>query len=207
MRDNTSSSTRRFCAASVEAYFDMGGWYLESRIDTTGTVNSCLRWTVPVCGLISILDAMNTGDNDRFHLETLHHSKQEIRRILERGGKIDRTVEYAVDDEDEEYEQYHGFLCGCNDEPFQSSDSYFRKSVVVVCVAKENESKEVKYMAKRRPAGDGMVRSATMAAGKAASSIGHGKTASRCSVMCMPRRKGPAGQSCTRTSSATAMWS
>ena len=52
---------------------------------------------------------MNTGDNDRFHLETLHHSKQEIRRILERGGKIDRTAEYAVDDEDEEYEQYHGF--------------------------------------------------------------------------------------------------
>ena len=42
-------------------------------------------------------------------VETLHHSKQEIRRILERGGKIDRTVEYAVDDEDEEYEQYHGF--------------------------------------------------------------------------------------------------
>lgn len=24
-------------------------------------------------------------------------------------GRIDRTVEYAVDDEDEEYEQYHGF--------------------------------------------------------------------------------------------------
>ena len=69
------------------------------------------RYTVDdaVCGLISILDAMNTGDNDRFHLETLHHSKQEIRRILERGGKIDRTVEYAVDDEDEEYDQYHGF--------------------------------------------------------------------------------------------------
>ena len=57
----------------------------------------------------AVLDALNTGDNDRFHLETLHHSKQEIRRILERGGKIDRTVEYAVDDEEEEYEQYHGF--------------------------------------------------------------------------------------------------
>ena len=67
-----------------------------------------------VCGLISILDAMNTGDNDRFHLETLHHSKQEIRRILERGGKIDRTAEYAVDDEDEEYELsliHISFLC------------------------------------------------------------------------------------------------
>ena len=33
----------------------------------------------------------------------------EIQRILEHDGKIDRTVEYAVDDEEEEYEQYHGF--------------------------------------------------------------------------------------------------
>ena len=41
--------------------------------------------------------------------QNLCHSKQEIQRILERGGKIDRTVEYAVEDEDEEYEQYHGF--------------------------------------------------------------------------------------------------
>ena len=59
--------------------------------------------------MISILDAMNTDDNNLFHLHTQHHSKQEIRRILERGGKIDRTGEYAVDDEEEEYEQYHGF--------------------------------------------------------------------------------------------------
>ena len=29
-----------------------------------------------------------------------------------------------------------GFLCGCNGKPFQSSDSYFRKNVVIVCVAK-----------------------------------------------------------------------
>ena len=43
------------------------------------------------------------------HLDVYKRQKQEIRRILERGGKIDRTVEYAVDDEDEEYEQYHGF--------------------------------------------------------------------------------------------------
>ena len=91
-------------------YFDMGGCeYLESRIDATEYGELLPTVDDAVCGLISILDAMNTGDNDRFHLETLHHSKQEIRRILERGGKIDRTVEYAVDDEDEEYEQYHGF--------------------------------------------------------------------------------------------------
>ena len=90
--------------------FDMGGCeYLESRIDATEYGELLPTVDDAVCGLISILDALNTGDNDRFHLETLHHSKQEILRILERGGKIDRTVEYAVDDEDEEYEQYHGF--------------------------------------------------------------------------------------------------
>lgn len=96
--------------SSMEAYFDMGGCeYLESRIDATEYGELLPTVDDAVCGLISILDAMNTGDNNRFHLETLHHSKQEIRRILERGGKIDRTVEYAVDDEEEEYEQYHGF--------------------------------------------------------------------------------------------------
>jgi len=94
----------------MEAYFDMGGCeYLESRIDATEYGELLPTVDDAVCGLISILDAMNTGDNDRFHLETLHHSKQEIRRILERGGKIDRTVEYAVDNEEEQYEQYHGF--------------------------------------------------------------------------------------------------
>ena len=94
----------------LKRYFDMGGCeYLESRIDATEYGELLPTVDDAVCGLISILDAMNTGDNDRFHLETLHHSKQEIRRILERGGKIDHTVEYAVDDEDEEYEQYHGF--------------------------------------------------------------------------------------------------
>ena len=97
-------------AIDKEYYFDMGGCeYLESRIDATEYGELLPTVDDAVCGLISILDAMNTGDNDRFHLETLHHSKQEIRRILERGGKIDRTAEYAVDDEDEEYEQYHGF--------------------------------------------------------------------------------------------------
>ena len=96
--------------SSMEAYFDMGGCeYLESRIDATEYGELLPTVDDAVCGLISILDAMNTGDNDRFHLETLHHSKQEIRRILERGGKIDRTVEYAVDNEEEQYEQYHGF--------------------------------------------------------------------------------------------------
>ena len=97
--------------SSMEAYFDMGGCeYLESRIDATEYGELLPTVDDAVCGLLSIMDAMNTGDNDRFHLETLHHSKEEIQRILERGGKVDRTVKYVVDDdEDDEYEQYHGF--------------------------------------------------------------------------------------------------
>ena len=80
--------------SSMDAYFDMGGCeYLESRIDATEYGELLPTVDDAVCGLISILDALNTGDNDRFHLETLHHSKQEIQRILERGGKIDRTVD------------------------------------------------------------------------------------------------------------------
>ena len=38
------------------------------------------------------------------------------------------------------------FLCGCNGKPFQSSDSYFTKSVVVVCVAKRNLSQKLKVL-------------------------------------------------------------
>ena len=73
--------------SSMDAYFDMGGCeYPESRIDAAEYGELLPTVDDAVCGLISILDAISTGDNDRFHLETPHHSKQEIRRILERGG-------------------------------------------------------------------------------------------------------------------------
>ena len=65
--------------SSMEAYFDMGGCeYLESRIDATEYGELLPTVDDAVCGLLSIMDAMNTGDNDRFHLETLHHSKEEM---------------------------------------------------------------------------------------------------------------------------------
>lgn len=91
---------------NMEHYFAMGGCeYLRAR-----------RYNAPqttvddaVCGLASIIEALAAGDNDRFHLETIHHSESEIKKILAHGGKIDRTVTYAVSDEEEEYGQYHGF--------------------------------------------------------------------------------------------------
>lgn len=95
---------------NMEHYFAMGGReYLESRGEWRefGEPESTLDDAV--CGLASIFEALETGDNDRFHLETLHHSEEEIELILRRGGKIDHSIQYAVDDESEEYEQYHGF--------------------------------------------------------------------------------------------------
>lgn len=96
--------------ANMELYFDMGGRaYLEERKAWREFSEPEPTLDDAVCGLASIFEALAVGDNDRFHLETVHHSEEEIERILRRGGKIDRTVQYAVDDEDEEYEQYHGF--------------------------------------------------------------------------------------------------
>jgi len=92
---------------NMELYFELGGRdYLQSRREYHSpqtTVDEA------VAGLASIVDALVSGNNTRFHLETVHHSEDEIERILARGGKIDRTVTYAVTDEqDEEYQQYHG---------------------------------------------------------------------------------------------------
>ncbi len=96
---------------NMEIYFAMGGCeYLERRKDATEYGELLPTVDDAVCGLASIFDALTSGDNDRFHMETVHHSEDEIEQILRHGGKIDRTVQYAVtDDEDEEYEQYHGF--------------------------------------------------------------------------------------------------
>ena len=97
---------------NMELYFAMGGCeYLESREEATPDGELLPTVDNAVSGLVAIFDALAVGDNDRFHMETVHHSEEEIELILRHGGKIDRTVEYAVDDEDEEeeYQQDHGF--------------------------------------------------------------------------------------------------
>ena len=92
---------------NMELYFKMGGReYLQNRREF-----GSLQTTVDdaVSGLVSIFQSLLNDDPTRFHLETVHYSEDEIERILARGGKIDRTVTYALTDEqDEEYEHYHG---------------------------------------------------------------------------------------------------
>ncbi|NNJ32264.1 relaxase/mobilization nuclease domain-containing protein [Lacrimispora defluvii] len=95
----------------MEEYFAMGGKeYLDSRIAWRELGEPVPTLDDAVCGLASIFEALAVSDNNRFHLETVHHSEEEIQRMLARGRKVERTAEYAVDDEqDEEFEQYHGF--------------------------------------------------------------------------------------------------
>ena len=87
--------------ANLEHYFEMGGCeYLVEHQENGETLDDV------VCALASIFQALELGDNDRFHLETIHHSKKELEKILAHGGKIEHAVQVV---DDEEYEQYHGF--------------------------------------------------------------------------------------------------
>ena len=98
---------------NMEHYFAMGGCdYLQSRREATSYGEQLPTVDDAVSGLVAIFDALAVDDNHRFHMETVHHSEEEIELILRRSGKIDYTVQYAVmDDEsmEEEYQQYHGF--------------------------------------------------------------------------------------------------
>lgn len=98
---------------NMEHYFAMGGCdYLQNRREATSYGEQLPTVDDAVSGLVAIFDALAVDDNHRFHMETVHHSEEEIELILLRGGKIDHAVQYAViDDEsmEEEYQQYHGF--------------------------------------------------------------------------------------------------
>lgn len=98
---------------NMEHYFAMGGCgYLQGRREATSYGEQHPTVDDAVSGLVAVFDALAISDNDRFHMETVHHSEEEIELILRRSGKIDYTVQYAVmDDEsmEEEYQQYHGF--------------------------------------------------------------------------------------------------
>ena len=97
---------------NMENYFAMGGCdYLDNRRfdEPQTTVDDA------VCGIASIMEALQASDNDRFHMETLYHSEKEIEMLLRRGKKIETGIQIMVDDEEEEeqeYQSYHGFGMG-----------------------------------------------------------------------------------------------
>jgi hypothetical protein len=91
----------------MELYFAMGGAaYLEQRRGAAEYGEQRPTVDDAVYGVASIFDAMLTGDNDRFHLETIHHSEQEIEMMLQMGRKLERVVR-VVDDDDEQQKKKH----------------------------------------------------------------------------------------------------
>lgn len=88
---------------NMELYFEMGGCtYLESRQDSA----ACNGEAAPtiddaVCGIANAMDALLSGDETRFHMETVYHSEAEMRKLLALGHKLSRT-QVAVQDNDRE---------------------------------------------------------------------------------------------------------
>lgn len=93
---------------NLESFFAMGREeYLEDGIQVS--VDSGVGLENAVWDFSSLLQDLHEEENG-YHLEIVHHSREELEHILARGGKLDHA-QYAVDEE-EEYEQTHGFSMG-----------------------------------------------------------------------------------------------
>ena len=112
-RDNKLFDEALF-RANLEMYFAMGGCDYhqaeQSRQRSCSEPAPTIEDTVMSMG--SIWDALIAEDTKRFHLETVHHSDDEIEMMLSRGKKISKAQYTVVDeeeDEEQEYRHYHGF--------------------------------------------------------------------------------------------------
>ena len=86
---------------SMELYFEMGGAaYLENRQETAALYGEdAPSLDDAVGGIAGAIDALLGGDGPRFHMETVHHSEDEIRLMLAMGQKISRAT-VTVQDKD-----------------------------------------------------------------------------------------------------------
>ena len=86
---------------SMELYFEMGGAaYLENRQETAALYGEdAPSLDDAVGGIAGAIDALLGGDGPRFHMETVHHSEDEIRRMLAMGQKLSRAT-VTVQDKD-----------------------------------------------------------------------------------------------------------
>lgn len=83
-----------------------GAAYLESRQEAAafyGEETPTLDDTVGE--LAGAMDALLSGDETRFHMETVYHSEDEIERMLALGQKLTRTTVAVQDDDGEEERQ------------------------------------------------------------------------------------------------------
>lgn len=96
----------RLLKENLERYFEQGGCYgfaardyQEYRTEPGESFG----------GLSRLLDGLLGEPEQHYHQEHIHHSEKELEKMAALGLKISPGETVTVDDEDEEYEQYHGF--------------------------------------------------------------------------------------------------
>jgi len=103
---NNKLFDERLLKENLERYFELGGCYSLTAKDYQG------YRTQPgeaFGGLSRLLDGLLGEPLQRYHQEHIHHSRKELEKMSALGMKASPGETFSVDDEDEEYEQYHGF--------------------------------------------------------------------------------------------------
>lgn len=103
---NNKLFDERLLKENLERYFELGGCYSlrakdyqEYRTEPGEAFG----------GLYRLLDDLLGEPEQRYHQEHIHHSRKELEKMSALGVKASPGETFTVDDEDEEYEQYHGF--------------------------------------------------------------------------------------------------
>lgn len=102
---NNKLFDERLLKENLERYFELGGCYslaakdYQDYHDQPGEAFG---------GLSRLLDGLLGEPEQRYHQEHIHHSRKELEKMSALGMKASPGETFTVDDEDEEFEQYHG---------------------------------------------------------------------------------------------------
>lgn len=103
---NNKLFDERLLKGNLERYFEQGGCYslmvkdYQEYRTQPGEAFGGLSW---------LLDGLLGEPEQRYHQEHIRHSRKELEKMSALGMKASPAETFTVDDEDEEYEQYHGF--------------------------------------------------------------------------------------------------
>lgn len=103
---NNKLFDERLLKENLERYFEHGGCYSLAAKDYQ---EYHPRPGEAFGGLSLLLDGLFGEPEQHYHQDHIHHSEKELEKMAAQGQKISRGETVTVDDQDEEYEQYHGF--------------------------------------------------------------------------------------------------
>ncbi len=103
---NNKLFDERLLKENLERYFELGGCY---NLMAKDYQEYRTQPGEAFEGLSRLLDGLLGEPEQRYHQEHIHHSRKELEKMSALGMKASPGETYTVDDEDEEYEQYHGF--------------------------------------------------------------------------------------------------